>query len=186
MEYVSYDGVELAFLNANRQLLYGSEYECRLGDIETGSCLFTFDVTKTDPPSILQNPWFCGKEDILEFMSNRDEDIRNIVRVSANITIETIAVNCLAVFNAVGGQPTFLEVRDDTLWELDQSTERPLCWLPISWRKAFDRDLMLWSGSFLIFGLPQGDIGILNMDSLRRACTSVRRQRAAKGGYARF
>lgn len=171
--------VELAFLNGNRQLLYGSLHECRLWDIETGSCLFTFDMTKTDSATILPYPWFSGQEDIMEIQTRRGDCIRTLVRVSAHITVETIAVSRFAGFKEVDGQPMFLEVRDDTLWELDRSTERPLCWLPISWRKAFDAGWVFWSGSSLILSLPQGDIGVLNMESLRRACTSIRRQREA-------
>lgn len=181
MEYHAWNPVELEFLNGDRQLLYGSRFECCIWDIETGGCLFMFDISKTEPDIILPYPcpWFFGEEDIVEIQLNGTDDIRTIVRVSRHITVETITASWLASFQAVDGQATFLEVRDDTLWEFDRLTERPLCWLPISWRRLFEGGFVFCSGSFLIFGLPQGDIGVLNMESLRRACTRVRRPRAA-------
>ncbi|KAG8932008.1 hypothetical protein FRC01_000464 [Tulasnella sp. 417] len=100
-----------------------------------------------------------------------------IVRLSARITVETVTADRLAAFGVPDGQPTFLEVRDDTLWEFDGSAERPLCWLPISWRRAYCRGNMIWSGLVLVFGLLGGDIGVLNIDSLRRDCTSTKRAR---------
>lgn len=109
--------------------------------------------------------------------SYSSSNLSDYAQFSASVIAEDFNVNRSAEVNVINGQPTFLEVREDTLWELDHSFERPLCWLPISWRKAFESNRMIWSGAVLVFGLGGGDIGVLKIDALRRQCTSTRRAR---------
>lgn len=170
---------ELAFLSGDTQLLYGSEAECRIWDVRSTGCLFTFDMAKAGTVGVLPYPWQPGTEHITLMKPVDAGDTFKLVRVSAQITVETVAADRFAAVGVANGQPTFLEVRDDTLWELDGSSERPLCWLPISWRRAYGRGNMIWSGPVLVFGLLGGDIGVLNINSLRRDCTSTRRPRGA-------
>lgn len=165
--------VQLAFLNEDAHLLYGSDPQCRIWDIATKSCLFAFDIDNPDTAIIL----FLSREEHIMVVSHR------VIQISTNIAVENVTANKFAAYGLRDGQPTFLEVRDDTLWECDRYTERPLCWLPILWRWAFNNRNMIWSGPVLVFGLQGGDFGILNIDSLRRACTSTRRARKPESEY---
>lgn len=168
---------EIAFLNDDTQLLFGSDPECCIWDISTLSCLLTFDTAKTDAANILPPPWLSGQAHVMVIRPFKGP--AKFVQVSGHILVETMTINRLrTAFKVIDGRPTFLEVRDDTLWEFDRFKERPLYWLPILWGRAYDRGRMRWSGPLLVFGLERGDIGVLNIDSLRRNCTSIRRPRA--------
>lgn len=172
---------ELAFLNGDTQLLFGSDPECCIWDINTLSCLLTFTAAKTDATNILPYPWFSGQAHVMVIRPKKFYGPAKIMQISGHISVETITIDWFrAVFSVVDGRPTFLEVRDDTLWEFDRFTERPLFWLPILWRSAYNRGRMRWAGPSLVFGLGGGGgkIGLLNIDSLRRNCTSIRRPQA--------
>ncbi|KAG8918910.1 hypothetical protein FRC01_001586 [Tulasnella sp. 417] len=66
------------------------------------------------------------------------------------------------------GQLFCLEIRGDTLREYNGSMERPLCWIPPPWRRV-GNDRLVLSGSILIFPFDWTNIGVLDLESLRRA-----------------
>ncbi|KAG9028235.1 hypothetical protein FS837_003941 [Tulasnella sp. UAMH 9824] len=175
---------ELAFRSGNTQIMCASDLECCIWDIKVGSCLFTFDMIKADAGRVLPHDCLSEQEHILVIESRCSGSPFRIARFSAFVKVEHLNVNQLAVVRVIDGQPVFLEVRDDTLWEFSQFTERPLGWIPISWRRAFDCGDMIWSGPALVFALQGGDIGVLDIESLRRDCTSIKRTRAQS--YAQF
>lgn len=171
-KYASHSQNELPSFRDTR-LLSGSDLECSIYDIVTMGFLFTFDVVKANIANISSHLGFSEMIIKLEQLTKNFQ----IVRISAAFTVERFTADRKAAVGVRDCQPTFLEVRDDTLWEIDHSTERPLCWLPILWRKAFHRGCMIWSGPILIFGLRSGDFGALSIESLRRDCRSVKRAR---------
>lgn len=173
----------LAFINGDTQLLYCSDVEFRIWDIQTSTSLFTSDRTnsKTDITHIQSSHCLSEQDHTILLRPYFLKNVFEIVRLSVSLTAERIDIiaNGSAVARIVDGRPTFLEVREDTLWEFDRSTEQPLCRLPILWRRAYENDHMIWSGPILVFCFQGGDLGVLNIDRLRRDCTSSRRARAA-------
>lgn len=177
-DYVSRPG--LAFLRDNTQILWMSDLEFCIWDIKTMSCLFNFDTVAANMDTVPIIPDICRPEqDHIVMIKTRDSRSSfAICRISASITGESFISPRFTAIESVDGQLRFLEVRDDSLWEFDRCTERPLCWLPIQWRVAFDRGLVTWCEPLLVFGLQGGEIGVLNIESLRWDCTSIRRARA--------
>ncbi|KAG8932010.1 hypothetical protein FRC01_000466 [Tulasnella sp. 417] len=159
---------EMAFVEGDAHLLLVSEMGCHLWDINTASRLWTFDLDEGGTPGTLPYPHQLNHIILGEFNPPR------VWRFSKSITVETFDFDRFVMVGMLDGQPLHLEIRDDMLWELDDSTERPLCWLPISWREVYPR---VFSGPILAFSLKGFDIGVLNIDSLRRQCTSIRRAR---------
>lgn len=173
--------VELAFLDEDTHIICATFPICRIWDIKAASCLCSFDVTMIDTAIILPYPCDSEEEHTMMFTTGDVDDTRIIVRVSEHIMVESVTADPSVICKVVDGQLTCLEVRNDTLWEFDRSMERPLCWLPTLWRRAYYEGDIIWSGPFLVFGLQGlgGEIGVLDIDSLRRDCSTIKRPRVA-------
>lgn len=162
---------EMKFVKGDTHLLLGFHSDCQIWDINTASSIFTFDTAKVDRPSTTPYP---DPFHLSQILTLRSQDTTLIVRFSESITVESVSIDRYDLVEIVDGQPIFLTIRDGMLWEFDGSKERPLCWLPVRWRERQD---LIWSGPNLVFSLDQGDIGVLNMESLRKECTSIWRDR---------
>lgn len=169
---------ELLFVDDDTKLLFGCQSEFYIWDINTASYLFAFRIPAPSLGFTPPFPRLSNNNDIMVLRQTFTGPF-HVVRFSASITVDTVVTHQPTVSVVVfDGQAIFLEVRDNTLWEFNSSAERPLCWLPTPWRRAFESRCIACSGPLLVFGLCGGDIGVLNIDSLRRDCKSPIRARA--------
>ncbi|KAG8921655.1 hypothetical protein FRC00_008393, partial [Tulasnella sp. 408] len=78
--------------------------------------------------------------------------------------------NVFQIIKTQGGyEPVFL-VHDQmgNLYKQSQNSRDFLCWLPPPWRFMDCSTRAIWKGSHLIVGLPDGEIGVIDIDTLSR------------------
>lgn len=74
------------------------------------------------------------------------------------------------IIEAQGGYEPVCLVYDEmgNLYKQGQNSRDFLCWLPPPWRFMDDMARAIWKGPHLMIGLPDGEIGIIDVDALSR------------------
>lgn len=159
----------MAFSDDGTRLFYVSRKECGLWDLLNQSPLIT--LHEEHPREVVSCRFISLHELILVTGTDQTTELNAYNFQSTSLRLVDSVPGNLSRGNPASvknGRLLCLEIRGDTLWEYNSSMERPLCWIPPPWRRVGNDGLVL-TGSILIFPFDWTNIGVLDLEAVRRA-----------------